>query len=342
MTLNCGEMRSTNKNLSLGVALLLMVFLFSLACSLPIRLSLAESVRLGAIKAVVNGVIITDDDVKRRAAVALREASEKYKGREFLEKAEQILSEVLDELIDRQLLVQEANRVTKDNPMVKEALDKEVDAFVKEAVDKVGSLSRFYEIATKEGINPVEKKKELREDLMAETLLKEFAYKKISISPKDVRNYYLTHKDELSEEKEVNVRQVMVKALPNAREAEKKAQDIYQRAKGGEDFTELVKQFSQDARASSGGLWEHKEIKQWIKGLREVALALEQGEICQPLRSPVGFHVLKAEAVKPARTPSFEEIQEEITNKLFQEEAKRRKKEYIQNLKKKAVIKIMR
>ena len=319
-----------------------MVFLVSLACFLPVRWALAESVKLEAIKAEVNGVIITDDDVKRRAAVALKETSEKYKGREFLEKAQQILSEVLDELIDRQLLVQEAHRVIKDNPIVKEALDKEVDAFVKEAVDKVGSLSRFYELATKEGINPVEKKKELKEDLMAETLLKEFAYKKISISPKDVRDYYLKHQDEFNEEKEVKVRQIWMKALPNAKEAEKKAQEVYERAKAGEDFAELAKQFSQDAKASSGGLWEHKEIKQWIKELKEAALALEQGEISQPVRSPVGFHIFKAEAVKPARTPNFEELQEEITNKLYQEEARRRKMDYLKNLKKKAVIKVMK
>lgn len=321
---------------------LFIVLLVILGSSLPAGRASADSVKLGAIKAVVNGVIITDDDVKRRAAVALKDASDKYKGRDFLEKANQIMSEVLDELIDRQLLVQEANRIMKDNPAAEEALNKEADAFMKEAVDKMGSLSRFYEIATKEGINPVEKKKELKEDIMAETLLREFAYKKISISPKNVREYYLKHQDKFNEEKEVKVRQILVKALPNAREAEKKAQEICQRAKAGEDFTELAKQFSQDARSSSGGLYEHNEIKQWIKELKDAALALERGEISQPIRSPVGFHIFKAEEVKPARTPTFEELQDEINNKLYQEEIKRRKKEYIQGLKKKASIKIMR
>ncbi len=322
--------------------ILFLFLLIGLGCSLLSRWSLAESIRLEAIKAEVNGVIITDEEVKRHAAVALREASEKYKGREFLEKARQILNEVLDERIDRQLLIQEASRLIKDNPIVEEALNKEVDSFVKDAIDKVGSASKFYELATKEGINPVEKKRELKEDIMAETLLKEFAYKKISVSPKDVRNYYLKHPEEFSEEKEVKVRQILIKALPNAKEAEKKAQEIYQRAKAGEDFAELGKQFSQDQKASTGGLYEHAEVKQLIKDLREAALALEQGEISQPVRSPVGFHIFKAEEVKPARTPSFEEVQDEITNRLIQEEMKRRKKEYVQNLKKKAVIKIMR
>lgn len=350
-----GEMRSTYKNLSSGVALPLMVFLVCLVGSLPVcpltqpmdsindsMTALADSMRLGAIKAEVNGAIITDDEVKRQAAVPLREAMEKYKGREFTERATQILSDVLDELIDRQLLVQEASKIIKDNPIVKEALEKEAESFLKDAMDKVGGPARFYELAAKEGVNPVEKKKELKEDLMAEALLKEFAFKKISISPREVREYYLKHQDEFNEEKEVKARQILIKAIPNAREAEKKAQEVYQRAKAGEDFAELAKQFSQDAKDSAGKLYEHKEIMQWIKGLREAALALEQGEISQPVRSPIGFHIFKAEAVKPARTPSFEELQEEINNKLYQDVARHRKMEYIKNLKKKAVIKVMR
>lgn len=315
--------------------------IFFLLSGLSARWSPAERVKLGPIRAVVNGVIITDDDVRKRAAVALSEAREKYKGVSFLEKADEILSEVLDELIDRQLLVQEAKKLTKGNPALEAAFDKELDAFMKEAVDKVGSISKFYEIATKEGINPVEKKQELKEDLMADTLLKEFAYKKISISPKEVRDYYLKHKEEFSEEKEVKVRQVLIKALPDFREAEKKAREVYQKAKAGEDFEELAKQFSQGPRAASGGLWEHNEVKQWITELREVALAMDEGEISEPIRSPIGFHIFKAVEVKPARHPSFEEIQDEISNQLFQEEMRRRKKEYIEELKKKAVIKIM-
>src|SRR3990167_2799517 len=137
-------MRNTYKNLSSGVRLSLplsgakgrmplMVFLVCLVGSLPVcpltqsmdsitdsTTALAESIRLGAIKAEVNGAIITDDDVKRQAAVPLREAIEKYKGRELNERATQILSDILDELIDRQLLVQEAGKIIKDNPIIKE------------------------------------------------------------------------------------------------------------------------------------------------------------------------------------------------------------------------------
>ena len=195
-------MRNTYKNLSSGVRLSLplrftqgkllsgakgrmplMVFLVCLVGSLPVcpltrsmdsMTALAESIRLGAIKAEVNGAIITDDDVKRQAAVPLREAIEKYKGRELNERATQILSDILDELIDRQLLVQEAGKIIKDNPIIKEALEREAESFLKDAMDKVGGPARFYELATKEGINPAEKKKELKEDLMAEALLKEF------------------------------------------------------------------------------------------------------------------------------------------------------------------------
>ncbi len=326
---------------SVSKILLVCLFLSLVWLSLP-RCSIADSVKLGAIRAVVNGVIITDDDVRRRASVAIKDASEKYTERELLARAEQIFAVVLDELIDRELLVQEAQKLIKDNPAVKEALDKELDAFMKDAVDRVGSITEFYQLAAKEGINPVEKKKELREDIMADALLKEFAYKKISVSPRAVRDYYLAHKEDFNQAKEVKVRQILVKAVSDPKDAEKKAREILQRAEAGEDFAELAKQFSQDSKASSDSLYEHQEVKQWIRDLKDVALTLEQGEISPIVRSPVGFHIFKAEAVKPAKTPTFAEVQDEIYNILFEEEAKRRKKEYIQSLKKKAVIKIMK
>jgi parvulin-like peptidyl-prolyl isomerase len=309
---------------------------------LAMRGALAESVRVGPIKAMVNDAIITEEEVVKRSAPAIREAMEKYKGSALMEKAEQVRTEVLDELIDRQLLIQEAQKLIKDNPIIEESLNKELDIFMKEAIDEVGSLSKFYELATKEGINPQEKRKELKEDMMADALLKEFAYKKIAISPKDVRNYYLKNQEEFNEEKEVRVRRILIKVLPDAKETERKAQEVYQRAKDGEDFLELVRQFSQEPRASSGGLFEHKEIKQWIKELKDPVMALEQREISQPIMSPIGFFIFKAEEVKPGRNPSFEEVQDKIYVKLRKEEERRRKKAYLKGLKEKAVIKITR
>lgn len=302
----------------------------------------AESYNVGTIRAVVNNSIITNEDIQRRGQVALLEAYQKYKGSELAEKVNEIIRAVLSELIDRQLMVQEAHKIIDKNPDLKGEIEKELDSFVKEAVDQVGSLTKFYEIATKEGINPVEKKRELRDDLMVEKLLKELVHKKIAISPKDIREYYQSHLEEFTQEKQVKVRHILIPRSQNEEEARKKAEDIRARAKNGEDFATLAKTFSQGPRASTGSLWEFKEVKQMRSELKEAALALEQGQISDVIETPLGLHILKAEEVQPGKNPNFEALQEEIYNKLYNLEAAKKKKEYIENLKKNAVIKVIR
>lgn len=313
-----------------------------MAWSLAHRSLLAEEKNLGTIWAVVNNTIITEEDIKRRAFVPLSDAHQKYKGNELTLRVHGILEEVLNQLIDRQLLVQEAHRLMDKNPVLMDDIEKELASFLKEAVDEVGSLTKFYEIATKEGINPTEKKKELKDDLMVERLLKDLVYKKILISPKDIRDYYQSHLEEFNQEKQVKARQIFIKfsSFPNKEEAKKKAEELRDRAKNGEDFEALVKEFSQGPRASTGGLWDFEDVKVMRKDLKEPILALEKGEISDTIQSSAGYHIFKAEEVRPAKSADFAAQQEEIRDRLYKEEVTRRKKEYIQNLKKNATIKI--
>ncbi|MCP4364462.1 MAG: hypothetical protein GY800_04115, partial [Planctomycetes bacterium] len=133
---------------------MLLALLLVAAILLPARATLlAEKRYVGTIVAVVNDKIITDEDLQRRASSALSEAVKKYKGRELQSKAEGIFKNVLDELIDRQLLVQKAHILIEKNPYVMEQIQKDLDSFIDDAVGEVGSLSKFYEIAVKEGIN---------------------------------------------------------------------------------------------------------------------------------------------------------------------------------------------
>lgn len=299
---------------------------------------------VGTIVAVVNDEIITEEDVQRRAAAALAEAFQKYKGQELRSKVDQILKDVLDELIDRQLLVQKARSIIEENPYVQEDIEKELEGFLKDAVEKVGSLSKFYEIAVKEGINPTEKKKELRDDLMVERLLNEFVYSKIIVTPRDIREYYQAHRDEFVQERSVKIRQIVLKfsSYPSREEARKVAEEIRNRALMGEDFVALVKEFSKGPRASKGGLWDFDEVLNLRGTIRDVALGLEKGQISDIVQTATALHILKAVDVRPTVEPDFDALQEKIRDIVFKERAAKKKREYIRELKKDAVINIVR
>ena len=87
-------------------------------------------------------------------------------------------------------------------------------------------------------------------------------------------------------------------ALPSMKSA---IEDLLKRAKAGEDFASLAKQYSQDqGSAMSGGDIGRTELHQMVFPFNRIALSLKEGEISDPVLTVFGYHILKVEKVFPA------------------------------------------
>lgn len=300
--------------------------------------------KINSIKAVVGDEIITQGDVVKRAAVAIREAQERYKEKEFLEKVDEILKETLDELINRKVLIHEAQKLFGTDEMQMKEVEKDLDSFMKGAVKNVGSLSKYYEIAEAQGINPLEKKNELKEDIMIDKIMKENVYNRIKVQPKLLRRYYIENIDEFRQKKEVSLRQIMIKFSAHDHDKEKTlslAQQIVKRLEKGEDFSTLAKQYSDGPKAEEGGLLSFEEVNEMRKDLRDAVYQLKDNERSGILTSPVGYHIFKMELIKPEKVQEFEEVQEDIYKKIYREEISRLKSQYLNSLKANIFVRVI-
>lgn len=299
---------------------------------------------INSIRAVVDDEIITQEEVVKRAAVAIKEAQERYEEKEFLVKVDEILKDTLDELIDRKVLIKEAQRLFGTEEMQMKEVEKELDSFMKGAVKNVGSLSKYYEIAESQGINPIEKKNELKEDIMIDKIMKENVYNRVKVQPKLLRRYYTENIDEFRQKKEVSMRQIMIKFSAhnnNKEETLALTQQIMKRLEKGEDFSTLAKQHSDGTHAENGGLLRFEEVNEMRKDLRDVVLGLKDNERSEIVESPVGYHIFKVELIKPEKVHEFEDVQEEIYKKIYREEISRLKSQYINSLKAGVFIKVV-
>jgi len=77
-------------------------------------------------------------------------------------------------------------------------------------------------------------------------------------------------------------------------EAKTRAEEVAAKAKAGEDFTALVKAYSEDPEAQSrlGSLGKFGRDK-FDKAFTDAAFALKVGETSGVVETPFGFHVLK-------------------------------------------------
>ncbi len=100
-------------------------------------------------------------------------------------------------------------------------------------------------------------------------------------------------------------------------QAKTKASDVRKRVAGGEDFAAVAKAESDDvgsgAEGGNLGTFGHGQM---VKPFEDVAFALKDGEISQPVKTQFGYHVIQAQSRK---AKGFEEARQEIQRKLVSE-----------------------
>lgn len=103
--------------------------------------------------------------------------------------------------------------------------------------------------------------------------------------------------------------------------ARAKAQTIRERAVGGEDFAEVARETSDDSgTAEAGGdlgFFAHADNE---PALSDAAFALEPGDVSDPVRTDVGFHVIRLNAREPAAMTSFDEVGPDLARAQLESE----------------------
>jgi hypothetical protein len=108
------------------------------------------------------------------------------------------------------------------------------------------------------------------------------------------------YEDYFFREEVVKVRAMSQKYKEELAQMKTAIEAIHQKAKTGEDFAALAKQYSQEGSAEQGGDIGMKEFHELVFPFNRVAFGLKQGEVSEPVLTIFGYHVVKAEQVFPA------------------------------------------
>lgn len=137
----------------------------------------------------------------------------------------------------------------------------------------------------------------------------------------EIRTYYDVHPEEFKVAKQVKASHILFKVNERAKEEEEKqvrenAKKVLEEARAGKDFAALARQHSQGPTGPKGGDLGYFSEGQMTKSFEEAAFKLKVGEISDLVRSPFGYHIIKVEDIREARTKAFEEVRDEIAKKL--------------------------
>jgi len=150
---------------------------------------------------------------------------------------------------------------------------------------------------------------------------------KVEIFDDEISEYYAEHPDEFQNPKTVEARHILIKVEPNAPDKEvaetrEKIEDILKKARGGQDFAELAKQYSDGPSKSKGGHLGSFRREAMVKPFSDKAFAMQAGEISDPVRTRFGWHIIKVEKVNEASVTTLADAREKIRKKLADEDAK--------------------
>jgi peptidyl-prolyl cis-trans isomerase D len=149
----------------------------------------------------------------------------------------------------------------------------------------------------------------------------------VEISDDEIRAYYEEHPDEFQTPKTVEARHILIKVDQNAgpedvAKAKERIENILQKAKDGQDFAELAKQFSEGPSKDKGGYLGTFRREAMVKPFSDKAFSMQAGEISDPVRTQFGWHIIKVEKVNEAAKTSLADAKQVIRKKLADERAK--------------------
>ena len=95
----------------------------------------------------------------------------------------------------------------------------------------------------------------------------------------------------------------------------KKINEVYARLKGGEDFSKVATEVSQDpGSAPKGGDLGFFDRRRMVQPFDSAAFSLKVGEISSPVRTPYGWHIIKVTEIK--EYPEFDKAKENLKNEF--------------------------
>jgi peptidyl-prolyl cis-trans isomerase SurA len=303
--------------------------------------SLVRAELVDGIAAVVNDTIITFTDVKNMLGPTEETLRKTYpSGQELFAKIKQAEKEALDQLIERQLILQQFNERGGKIP----------DTYIEEEIKNViqdqygGDRSVFIKTLEALGMNLEAYKERMRDKIVVRYMQQhEIGNDNILISPYKIEKYYKEHQDEFKEGEMVRLRMLYIKKSDDPQEldgARSLAQELLLKLTTGSDFKSLASVYSEGSEKSKGGELGFVNKESLREELRQPAFSLQAGQLSPVIDTKDGLYIIQVEEKKPAKVISAVDARELIEQKLTEQEREELQKKWVQSLKRKAYIRL--
>ncbi len=298
-------------------------------------------VSLERVVAIVNDAIILQSELDARLVPVRAEAEQIQDPGERKRRLAKLSSQVLDEMVNEELIVQaaEAAKIDVESSEVQAALD---EIKQQNNLDDAGLAQAL----NAQGYTLVNYKTDLRRQLLRLRAVNTIVQPKIQITEEDVHARY----DQMQRRSEavsaVRLSDILIKLPEHATEqqindAKDKAGKAVERVKAGEDFTAVAKDMSDDdSTKNTGGELGWFERGSINPDWEQIVFSMEKGDVRGPVSGPQGLYVFLVTDIKKSELKGYAEMKDQLTKELRRRELDKQTQTWVEELRKKAYIDI--
>jgi peptidyl-prolyl cis-trans isomerase SurA len=254
-------------------------------------------VLLDGVAAVVNDGIVLRSDVDTQMKTIsdrIQQSGQQLPPRNILRQ------QVLERLVLQEVQMQRADRlgIKISDEMVNQALTEVAQR------NKI-KFSDLPSVLEQQGVDYRAYREDIRKEMTLQVLRQRDVLSRVYVSPREIDQCIAKRKASPGADNEYNLSHILVAIPSSATEqqvAERvaRAQGVYERAKKGEDFSQLAISYSDSGTALEGGALGWRKAGQLPSFVSDIVPTLKAGDVTEPIRTPSGLHIFKVLEVRGA------------------------------------------
>ena len=287
---------------------------------------------------VVNNDAITQYELDEAELHYLAESRERMSDGEA---RKTLRNRLLQSLIESRIQLQQAERekVIVDDAELAEAL---ADIYRKV---KAKDEAEFEALIKSQGLTMEGVKKRLRDQLMVQRLVRRKVALRISVTEQEIDTYLSDNREKLETGLTFKARHILVAPDPTKgdegwTEALLKAEEVYGYLLAGQEFTDLARQYSTDPSGKDGGSLGSLKRGELAQDIEDAILQLSPGEASKPFRSQLGYHIFLLDSRDTLSGDALVQVRSQVREILYRQKYDARLKDWLVEIKQRAIIDI--
>lgn len=223
--------------------------------------------------------------------------------------------------------------------------------FIKAAKDEAKTEKEYERKLMTRGFTADRWEIQIRDKEVSNVVLNRLVRSKITVTDKEMQEYYDSHPEEFQRPELLRAAHILLSTTDprtrreisddNKRRKRLIAEKLLERAKKGEDFAKLVREFSEDPGSKNNGGEYVFPRGRMVPQFEAAAFALRAGEISDIVETKFGYHIIKSLERKAASKLSLAEVAEQLRGGLIQKKFTETLPAFLESEKKLAKVEVM-